>query len=780
MIAPAAVLRVFVAFSFVALASGLTPTTLMAQSTDGVISGIEVTGNLRVEPDTVRSYMPIRVGQPASAADINRALKSLFNTGLFADVAIERKGTGLQVRVVENPIVNRVAFEGNAKIKNDVLEPEVQLRPRTVFTRAKAQADVQRIIDLYQRSGRFGARVEPKVIQQDQNRVDVVFEIEEGPVTGIRRINFIGNELYSDSRLRRVIATRESRWWRFLSSSDTYDPDRLASDKEQLRRFYLKNGYADFQVLSAVAELSPNQEDFFITIVVEEGQRYQFGELNILTKLEELDIEDLKNKLKIDTGDRYDAELIEKGVDRLAFAAGEAGHAFVEVRPRPRRNAEAATIDIEFIIDEGPRIYVERIEIEGNVRTLDKVIRREFELAEGDAFNRAKAERSRNNLRGLGFFADVDVREEAGSTPDRAILKVKVEEQSTGELSFGLGFSSVDNILGDVSLTERNFLGRGQFLRLRAAISGNQQQYELRFTEPYFLDRDLSFGFDIFSISSDFQDESSFDQDSTGGGIRFGFPISENARFSPRYRFSQDEISDIPTTASAIVQNTERQSTSSAVGYTLTYDKRNDPIDPTAGYSLSLDQDFSGIGGDVEHIRNVGRGTFFTELTDNLVLSLKAEAGVLVSYNDYDSTVQERFFIGGSKLRGFERSGIGARDLLTGDALGSEIYGLVQTEVQFTLPFLIEYGFRGSVFVDAGTAYDISDKDALVLQVSDGMGGTTPDRVIADENSIRVSAGLGVNWDSPIGPMSFTFAQPLLDEDFDKSEFFRFTAGARF
>ncbi|MFB3117577.1 MAG: outer membrane protein assembly factor BamA, partial [Myxococcota bacterium] len=425
------------------------------------VEQIRVEGAQRIEAETVRSYMPFRRGDAIDAAALDKALKSLFATGLFADVTLRQEGRAVVVRVVENPIINRLAFEGNARISDEILRDEVQLRERVVYTRSRVQSDVQRIIDLYRRSGRFAARVEPKVIQLGQNRVDLVFEVEEGKLTEIRKVAFIGNKRFSDSELSGIVQTQESAWYRFFLATDTYDPDRLTFDRELLRRHYLANGYADFRVVSAVAELTPNREGFFITFTVEEGERYKFGKIDVATALRDLNPDQLRQHLEVAAGDWYDADAVEKSVGNLADAAGSFGYAFVDVRPRVRRDRDTRSIDITFNIREGPRVFVERINITGNVRTEGEVLRREFQLIEGDAFNTAKLRRSRKRIRNLGFFEKVDINNVPGSAPDKTVINIAVREKSTGEISFGAGFSSTSGVLGDISVRERNLVGKG-------------------------------------------------------------------------------------------------------------------------------------------------------------------------------------------------------------------------------------------------------------------------------------------------------------------------------
>jgi len=514
----------------------------------GTIRSIVVEGNQRIEARTVQSYLLVEPGDSFDPTRLDLSLKALFATNLFADVAFDRRGDDLVVKVVENPIINRVVFEGNSAIDDDKIREEIQAAPRGVFTAARVQADVQRILELYRQSGRFAATVTPQYRPLEQNRVDLIFEITEGPTTGVRSINFIGNEEFSDSRLRSEIVTRQSRWWRFFSSNDNYDPDRLDYDRELLRQFYQNNGYYNFSVTSAVADLTPDQEDFYITFAVDEGEQFSFGEINVETELEKLDGAALRRAVSIDEGDLFRSDDVEDAIDSLTYAAGIAGFAFVDVQPRLVPNEEDNTLDLTLVVNEGPRVYIERINIVGNTATLDNVIRRELRISEGDAFNRVLLDRSRNRVRALGFFGEVDVEERPGSAPDRSVIDVKVEEQPTGELAFAAGFSSVDSFLIDASVTQRNLRGRGQALTARVSASSRQQVIDLRFTEPRFLGRNLAAGFDVFSTRSDFLDVSNFETETAGASVRLGFPLTDRTSMQLRYQLRQDEINveDIP------------------------------------------------------------------------------------------------------------------------------------------------------------------------------------------------------------------------------------------
>ena len=731
---------------------------------DGAVATeVRIEGAQRIEADTIRSYLSIKVGDPISPRALDDSLKKLFATGLFADVIIRQEATAVIVRVVENPIINRIAFEGNKRVTDKVLNDEIKLRPRLVYTRARVQSDVQRIIDIYRRSGRFAATVEPKAIQLPQNRVDIVFEIKEGPLTGIRRITFVGNERYSDSQLRDVIQTKESAWYRFLSSDDSYDPDRLTFDRERLRRYYLAHGYADFRVVSAVAELSPDREGFFITFTIEEGERYKFGKIDVSTALRNLKREELLPLLSIKDGDWYDADAVEKVIKALTDAVGNRGYAFVDVRPRVQRNHEKRTIAVTFNIEEGPRVYVERIDITGNVRTIDPVIRREFDLVEGDAFNSSKLDRARRRIRNLGYFSKVDINNVPGSAPDKTVIKVDVQEKSTGELSFGAGFSTTSGPLGDVSIRERNLLGRGQDLLLRTQIGTRLTDSQLSFTEPYFLDRRLSAGYDAFRTTRDLRRESSYDRKSLGTGLRLGYELSEQLGQRWQYRVSRDTVSNVQPGASIAIVEQAGSAVTSSIGQTLYYDTRDNRQDPSDGFYSQWSSDFAGVGGSVHYVRNRVSATQYFPLPGQLVASVGAGGGYIFGLNE-DVRLIDRFFLGGNSLRGFANFGVGPRDVATRDAVGGKWFYDGSVQVAFPLGLPDELGLRGRVFSDLGS-----------VGSTDAQGPS-----IVDDPTLRASVGLGIAWRSPFGPVSLDLARPVLKEDFDRTELLRFNFGTRF
>lgn len=730
-----------------------------------VVSDIIVEGNQRIEKDTILAQLSIHSGDVFRDESIDASLKRLFGTGLFSDVRIERRLNTLVIKVVENPILNKIAYEGNKRIEDEALEKEILLKPRSVYTRTKVQNDVKRILALYQRNGRFSAAVVPKVIQLPQNRVNLVFEIEEGAVTEIKRIDFLGNKVYDDAKLGKVISSREDAWFRFFSSDDKYDPERMQYDQELLRQFYVDHGYADFQVTSAVAELTPEKDAFYLTYTVEEGALYNFGDIKVNSRIRDVSADDLMERVNTDSGEHFSSKLIEVSIDNMIAAMGDKGYAFVDVEPQIDRQPSTNTINITYEVKEGPRVYVERINVNGNVRTLDKVVRREFRLSEGDAYSTSKLQRSEERVRNLGFFERVKVSTSQGSAPDRVVIDIDVMEKSTGELSFGAGFSSVDGALADISLQENNLLGAGKSVRANMMIASKRQQIDLGYTEPYFLGRNMSAGVDVFKTAQDFRTESSYDRESLGGALRLSYAMSEYLNHSLRYSLRNDDISNIDASASRFIRDQEGKYTTSLVGHALMYDRRDNRFDPTSGYYVRLSQDFAGLGGDAKYVRNELRsGYFMPVLKDDWVLQFLGRGGYIWGW-DQDVRINDRFFKGGRDLRGFDSGGIGARDITTGDALGGNIYYSGTVELMFPLGFGEEStGFRGAIFGDVASLWDVSNVGPEVV----------------DEASPRVAIGAGLAWSSPFGPIRIDFAHALVKEDFDKTETIRFSFGTRF
>ncbi len=730
------------------------------------LSKIDVIGTERIEPSTVISYMDIRVGEAMTQDKLDATLKGLFGTGLFSDIMLEQKGSTLIVKIVENPIINQVAFEGNKKVKDEQLLSETTLRPRQVFTRTKVQSDVARLYQIYQRQGRFSASIEPKIIKLDQNRVDLVYEIDEGPVTEISTIRFVGNHQFSDENLRDVLATKEARWYRILTANDRYDEDRLSFDQEKLRQFYLENGYADFRVLSSQAEMAPDRKSFFLTMTVEEGDRYKVGAINLTSQIKNIDAQTLKNEVKFSSQDWYNATFVEDSIDAMTNKLQDLQYAFATVRPDVQRNREAKTVDITFSVSETPRVFVERIDIKGNSRTMDKVIRRAMLLVEGDPFSRDKLAKSEQRIRDLGFFEIVEVRSLPGSAPDKSVIDIKIAEKSTGEVSIGAGFSTADGPLADLRLRETNFLGRGQEFVLATTLSGQRTEFDFSFTEPYFLQRDLSAGIDLFHITRDLEDESSYDQQRDGGGLRLGYPLSEHWRQSLRYRVEQNKIENVQSDASRFILDQEGERFTSAVSQRLTYDHRDSTLFPTDGVNAWLETEVAGLGGETKYVSGrVGASSYYP-ITKKVTFSLTGETGAIGGFSNEDVAINDRYFLGGTNLRGFQLAGIGPRDTSTDDALGGNYFYRGTAEASFPIGLPEELGVTGHAFNDIGSLWGLDD------------GESDPD--VANSSSIRASAGVGISWKSPLGPIRVDLAQPYASEDYDEQELFRFNFGTRF
>lgn len=771
-----------------------------------VVSSIVVRGNQRVETETVRSYLLVKPGQSFGAREVDESLKALYATGLFSDVQITRGGGSLVVTVVESPLINRVAFEGNKRIPDEQLNTVIESRPRGLLSRSRVQSDVQRILEVYRRAGRFQASVEPKIIELTQNRVDLVYEVNDGDKTGISRIDFVGNAAFSDGRLRDVIRTRETGLLSFLRTTDTYDQDRLNADQELLRRFYTRNGYADFRVISANADLDRERNTFFVSFTVEEGQQYRFGAIDVQSSLPELDPARLNSVVLTREGAVYSAEDIEKTMEAISIEASRMGYAFAQVRPRASRDAEGQTIAITYYVDEGPRVYVERIEVRGNTRTRDFVIRREFDLVEGDAFNRTLVDRAERRLRNLQFFKNVRISTTQGSASDRVIIVVDVEEQATGDISFGVGYSSTDGIIGDISLTEKNFLGRGQYLRVSFGGGQSKRNAEFSFTEPFFLGRRISAGFDLYQRVQDANSFQSYEEETRGGGIRFGLPIDDAWSVGVGYQLyaqrigvsadalngkGTDDVSwalkqflcgsnlirpgdpDAPadiTSPMCPAGVTSREVLISQFSWNLTYNTVDHPTFPRSGIFAQLKQDIAGLGGDVGFVKTTVEARIHRELLADFGLTgmLRARAGHMFAIGN-GHRIFDQFNNGSDLVRGFAPSGFGPRTADTNESIGGRMYVAATAQVDFPIPGLPEeLGLYGSAFGDAGAIWDA---DTSLL------GGAG---VINNDFKIRSSVGVGILWRSPFGPLRFDLAYPITKANGDKTQLFRFSGGTQF
>ena len=797
-------------------AGGVSIATSVSAYAQGVNS-IEVQGSRRVEAATIRSYFHPGPGGRLGPAEIDEALKALYATGLFSDVHINRVGGRIVVTVVENQVINQVAFEGNKKAKDAQLAAEVQSKPRGTLSKPMVQADVQRIIEIYHRSGRFDVTVVPKVIELPNNRVNLVFEINEGPKTGVKDIRFVGAHAFSQGRLRDVIKTSESNFLSFLQTTDIYDPDRIEADRDLLRRFYLKHGYADVRVVAAVGEYDPAKKGFIVIFTIDEGPQYHVGKVDVISNVRALDPGLLRNQLKLGTGSVYNADLVEKTVESMTIEAARSGYAFANVRPRGDRHTATRTIDLAFVVDEGTRAYIERINIRGNTRTRDYVIRREFDIGEGDAYNRALIDRAERRLKNLNFFKTVKITNEPGSSPDRVIINVDVEEQPTGEFSVAGGYSTADGFISEVSIADRNLLGRGQYAKASVSYGQFARGFDLSFVEPYLLGYRMSGGIDVFARQNLANSFVSYDSQTVGTNLRLGFGLTEEIAFQPRYSIYRQEISlpdqfnncrfspnatvnggpgvvpGDPCYADGEASLAVRKElangpvTVSMVGYTLSYNTLDNIKVPTSGLYAELRQDLAGAGGDVNFIRTQAEARTYYEVLPDVVGLLKVQGGNIAGWGGRDLRMLDHFQMGPNLVRGFAPAGIGPRDLTPGttnDALGGTMYWGATLEAQTPLYFLPkEIGIKLAAFADAGSLWNYQgpttwDVTGEHLQV--GLG---------DPGMVRSSVGIGLLWDSPLGPLRFDLAYPLTKycatasdggQVCDRTQIFRFSGGTKF
>jgi outer membrane protein insertion porin family len=789
------------------------------------VQSIVVEGNRRVEAETVRSYFKPGPNGQLDAVRIDEGLKALIATGLFQDVHISRASGRLVVTVVEAPVINQIVFEGNKKAKDDQLSAEIQSKARGTLSRAMVQADVQRIIEIYHRSGRFDVRVEPKIIELPNNRVNLVFEINEGPKTGIKAINFVGNHFYSGSRLKEVIKTATSNWLSFLQTTDIYDADRLEADRDLLRRFYLKHGFADVRILSATGVYDPAAKGFIITFTIDEGAQYRVGTVDVRSRVHALDPATLHSKLRLSPGQIYDADMVDKTIEGLTIEAAKRGYAFATVKPEADRNFQTKIINLVFNVEEGSRVYIERINIHGNTRTRDYVIRREFDIGEGDAYNRALIDRAERRLNNLNYFKKVKITNEPGSAPDRVVVNVDVEEKSTGNIALAGGYSTAEGFIGEISVTETNLMGRGQYARAALRYGQYSRGVELNFAEPYFLGYRVGAGIDLYWKDSLASDYVSYSTKTVGTNLRLVFPLSEEISFSPRYSIYQQEITlpsylnncnninpnsangTYPTSTTGWIDPATglpftrncyadgeaslaaRKELSagavltSALGYTLTYNTLDNNKTPTNGSFVEFKQDLAGIGGDVNYIRSTINARQYAEVLPDVVGMVRLQAGHIAAWGGKDLRMLDHFQLGGDLVRGFAPAGIGPRDLTCKtpngdgancDALGGTLYWGATAEVQTPLYFLPkDAGVKIAGFVDAGSLWDYVGPTSWMKQTM----------YLGDSNNgapVRAAAGVGVLWDSPLGPIRFDFAFPFLKQSYDRTQWFRFSGGTSF
>lgn len=765
------------ALSMTAAPVALFPNEFRAEAQGAtVIRSIKVEGNQRIAAETIASIAGVPTGQRVTPGQINAAVQNLYNSGLFETVNVEPRGGQLVISVVERPTINQIAIEGNRRIKDEDLLGLIGSSPRRAYSPAQAEADAIAIANAYAAQGRLAAEVTPKIIRRSDNRVDLVFEVREGRVVEVNRINFTGNRRYSDRRLRRAIDTKQAGLFRMFVRRDTYIPERVEFDKQKLREFYLNRGYIDAEVISSSANLQRERGGLAVNFQIREGQQFRFGDISITSPEPDVDPEEFYSVLAMREGEVYDPRKVNRTLERLDDLAARKGLTFVQAEPRVNRNDDNLTLDIEFELVRGPKLFIERIDIEGNSQTLDRVIRREFDLVEGDPFNRRKVQQAADRIRALGYFSKVDVQSREGSTPGSVIIDVNVEETTTGSLGFGVGYGTDSGLQGNLTLEENNFLGRGQKIALAFSTASENKNFRFAFTDPKLFDRDLLAGFDLYYQTFDY-DDTQFSMTKLGFEPRIGFPTGEFSDVELYYLVERVDI-EPDAVASPFITREQGANTASGLGLKYTFDRRNSPIDPTAGFIFSIDQTVTGLGGDAKYYKALARAKAYTSLfNEEVVLSAEIEGGFIKGFGGYETRVSDRFLIGGSRFRGFEFAGVGPRDTTTVDGsgnrlnspLGGNMYAIARLEASFPIGLPEEYGIYGGLFVDVGSLWDL---DTVTT------GGVTAASTGFD---LRSSIGVSIFWDTAIGPLRFNFAKPIsYVEGVDRLETFNFTISTRF
>ncbi|MFI4983780.1 MAG: outer membrane protein assembly factor BamA [Rickettsiales bacterium] len=733
---------------------------------DTKISKVEYLGNQRITKETIFAYLEVIPGEKLTQEKLDASVKALFGTGYFSDVKIAVKGTTLIVELKENPLINKIAFEGNKKLEDDDLMKELSMKPYTVFSLSKMQSDLTRITQIYQKKGLYSVKIEPKKIVLDENRINLVYEIEEGKFAKIKEINFDGNKNFSDSELAETIVSREERWYRFFTSADLYDPDKMDYDREMIRRLYLNHGYADFKVTAATAEISPDRDSFLLTFVMEEGLKYNFGNFKVESEITKLDTEKLAEQITIQTGSLYTKEDIDKSIDNITNYLGNHGYPFVDVQAMTYTHPETQLADVTFRIKEGYKVYIRNINIKKNTRTLDKVIRREFRIAEGDPYNVSKIQRTKQRIDNLGFFNKVEFKNVRTDEFDKMDIDVEVEETSTGSMNFAAGYNTSSGALGSVSLSENNFLGKGQKVSLSYMLAQLQSNITFSFTEPYLFDKNLSGGFDVFKTKSEYKRDSGYSTSILGFGLRIGYDMTEHLSHGMRFTLKTEDVTDVAQNASMFIMSQAGKNTVSAVGQTFAYDRLNNRIEPTDGYFLKLDQDVAGIGGKSRYVQHEFLGVYYKPLyKDDVIFKLLGRAGNIFGYGGKKVRLSDRYSVGPDMLRGFDSAGIGPRDKKTLEALGGNSYYSGQAEIQFPLGLPSEVGVKGAVFTDFGALFGLDEQNKSGIYQS---------------NSIRASSGASIIWKSPMGLLSVHYGVPWRKESFDDIRKFYFNFGTKF
>jgi outer membrane protein insertion porin family len=718
------------------------------------ISSFYVEGNQRIESDTILNYIPLKKGATPTETDLDSSLKALYASGHFSDVSIKQIGSSLVVTVVENPSINRIVFEGNSALSDKILNTEMRIHPRELLDKSKIQMEVQRILAFYRAKGHFGAKVTPKIITREQNRVDIIFEIEEGSSAKVRTITFIGNKHFSDDTLQHVMMTKEKKWWRFFANDDFYDPDRLEADRDNLRKFYLSKGYADFRVVSAVAELVPSQDGFIISLTLDEGERYKFGEVVVKSEILGLHVEEMQKTIQSRKGEWYSFSTIEKDRETLNNIAGDYGYAFVDIRIIPVPNEKEKTINLTYQLLEGPKVFINKIDIIGNTRTVDSVIRRQLFLAEGDAYNSTKLRNSNRRLENLGFFKKVNIQQKpvlGDST--KTDLEIEVQEQSTGEINFSAGYNTASGPFGMITFIERNLFGRAYEFNSRLYYGKKNKSLNVSIEDPYFLNKELLVGIGAIRAQDDQESESSYKQTTNGGRVWMEYHLSEPLTQRWSYGLSEDKLGSIPATAAPQIRAQAGKKTTSSITHGLTYDKRNFRFNPSEGYIASMSNQWAGLGGNVKFIKNIVSGAVYYTPIDDLTLSLDAQFGILDGIGGQRPRISDKFTLGGTSLRGFDYAGVGPR-YKSGfkEALGGDRMFSATAEATFPIGISKDFGIRGALFVDAGTTWDSKENS----------------NTVANHKALRMSAGFGFGWASPMGLIRIDFGFPLMSKPEDK------------
>lgn len=741
-------------------------------SANAFSSNIIIKGNERVTNSTIKSYISNLNQEGVSQKEIDEALKKLYESDLFSEVKIYPESDSVIVEVKENPIISEVKFIGNKKIEDEALQNEISLKKRSVFTKSKLQSDIKRINEIYLKSGRFLTTIDPKIVPKDQNRVELIFEIFEGKTTKISNIYFIGNENFSDQDLLDEISTKKSKWWRFFSSSDTYDSDRVEFDKEKLRRFYGSKGYADFNAISSIAQITPNKDKFFITFLIEEGIKYKLGNINIINHINKFDSSILEKEILVKKGKTYNSELIDKTVDRMVEVMSEKSYAFAHIEPVLKRNKETKVIDVDFVINETSAIYIDQITISGNTRTKDEVIRRELRIQEGDAYNITKINRSKQRIENLGFFDKVEFKtkrvSDSGFKSDKVNIEIIVKEKKTGELNLGIGYSTIGKATANIGIKERNLFGTGQELGINVQRSSLRNTSEINYTKPYFMGRPIDVGFDLSKYELNKLSTLVYDQTYQGIVFRGDYAITEFLKHQVRYSYSDQTVSNVSSGASQNIKNLQGTFKTSAVGQSFLYDKRDNIMNPKDGYYISLSQDYAGfVGGNVDNIKYEGSiGYYAPTFNDDYILKFLMRGGMIDGIGQ-DVRSNFGFFLGGNNFRGFEYAGLGPRVLSTGDVVGGNQYYVGTAEFMFPLGLPKELGINGILFSDNGTVKGVDNINKIGANVT-------------DTGSLRSSYGLSIAWSSPMGPIRLDFSKVAKRETFDRTQTFRFSFGTSF